>query len=441
MSTQAFYFLEGQASQYKLYAAQSRFAEDFSKGKEYAIHSEISQDNDLTNPKTVDWAFWGVNNDLPQKIVETVSDNAVAMGLLEFKANLNYGQGLWLYKVVGREKDGVPIKEPFSSPEIEDFLEENKADAYFLEVFDDYEYFGNIYTELRKNKAGKLGFIRHLDSSDMRVRNKLNIYGKPDTCYFHHDWRNYRKSEVKKMPLFDEAWSDDWQISNKTVYHAKNYLATSKFYGVPSYLGGKRWMKVSSRIPDWHDVNLDNSWNIKYHVEVRIDYFDINFPDLSDDEKAEEEEKFKTALSKYLSGLENVGKTFVSKFEWDSVLGREVATVKITPLKNETNHEAYLPLFTQSNSAICSALGVSPAIAPIDTGNSLSSADKYVEFAVHSSINTLRARMKALEVFDEIWKFNKWDRKIKLGFINLTLESAAEKLAKVTSKMSTPESK
>ena len=439
MSRQAYYFLSGEQSQFKLIAAQSRFAEDFGKTKgEYPIHTEISQDNDLTNPKTVDWAYWGVDNDLPQKIVETVSDNAVAMGLLELRADLNYGQGIWLHKIVGKEADGLPIKEPVDNPEIEDFLEANKAHAYFLEAFDDYEYFGNIFTELRKNKAGKIGFINHIDAADIRTSNRLNLYGKSDNFYFHHDWRNYRKAEIKKIVAFNSQWETEWQIPNKSIYHAKNYLSTSKFYGVPSYLGGKRWMKVSSRIPDWHDVNLDNSWNIKYHVEIDSDYFDRNFPDLNDEEKAKQEELFKKSLSKYLSGIENVGKAFVSKFIWDTVLGKEMATVKITPLKNETNHEAYLPLFTQSNSAICSALRISPAIAPIDTGNSLSSADKYVEFAVHSSINTLRARMKAIEVFDEIWKYNGWDKKIKLGFINLTLKSAAEKVAQATKDIPTP---
>lgn len=429
---QAYYFLEGERSEYKIIAAQSRFAEDFSKKGDYPIHTEISQDNDLTNPKTVDWAYWGRDNDLPQKIVESVSENAAAMRLLEFRADMDYGQGYWLYKIAGKEKDGTPICEPAEDSEIEDFLEANKISSYLIEMFDDYEYYGNAFTEFRKNKGGKIGFIRHLDAADMRTANKLNMYGYVDNFYFHHDWRNYRKSEIKKLPYFNKNWENNWQIEKTSIYHAKNYLSTSKFYGVPSYLGGKRWIKVSSRIPDWHDINMDNSWNVKYLVEVDSEYFIMNFPDLNDNDLEKEETKFRDALSKYLSGLENVGKTFVSKFVWDSVLGKKRAMVEITPLKNETNHEAYLPLFTQSNSAICSAIGVSPTIAPIDTGNALSSADKYVEYAIHSATNTMRARMKILEPFEEIWRFNGWNKKIKLGFINLTLKTSAEKYAQAT---------
>lgn len=417
----SYYFLEGENSQYKVVSAQ-RFAEQ-NNSKILKIHQEISQDSDITSTKSVEWAYWGSQNDLPNKIVEAVADNSVAMGLLELRADLDYGKGWWLYKIVGFDAEGEEIKERVSNPEIEDFFEANNIENYFQQSFDDYEYFGNVFTEFRKNREGKIGFIKHLDASMMRTSNRLNLLGNVDLFFHHHDWKNYKKSEIKRIAAYQQQ--SEFQPS-KFIYHAKNYFSTSIFYGVAAYLGSMKWMSVSSKVPTWHEVNMDNAWNVKYHVELDSEYFTRNFPDLDEEARNLEEEKFKTALSKYLSGVENVGKTLVSKFIWDSIQGKAISTLTINPITNETNHEAYLPLFTQSNSAICSGLRVSPAIAPIDTGNSLSNADKYVEFEVHSEINTMRPRMNILEPFKVLWKHNNWDRNIKLGFRNKILKRSAQ---------------
>lgn len=421
----SYYFIEGSDSKFKI-VSSSNFVEQ--KSKFLKISDEIKKDSDLTNHKNVEYAFWGIENNLPQKIVEAVAENSVAMGLLELRSDINFGRGYWLYKVAGYDEDKNEILERVSNPEIEDFFEENNIEKYFQECFDDYEYFGNTFTELIKNRNGKIGYISHKDASMMRTANKMNLLGNIDNFYHHHDWTNVKKHEIKKIPGYQPQANTH---PSKIIYHAKNYLSTSIFYGVPAYLGTMRWMKVSSKVPLWHDVNMDNSWNIKYHVEIDADYFKRNFPDLDDEQLALEEEKFKTALSKYLAGVENVGKTFVSKFLWDSVLGKQMSTVMINPVTNETNHEAYLPLFTQSNSAICSGLRVSPAIAPIDTGNSLSNADKYVEFEIHSNINTRRARTAIIEPLKVVWKLNNWDKSIKVGFRNLILKRSVDANTKV----------
>jgi hypothetical protein len=375
---------------------------------------------------TYKWAFWGVNNNLPKRLIDAVTDNAVAQGIIELRSDLNYGNGWYLYTVEGYDSDNNEIRKIVRNSEIEDFMEENNIELFFEKQFDDYEYLATVYRQFLKGKGGKISRIYHCDAYDWRVSRNLIFDGIPTKFFFHEDWQNAMSTAIEEVTAYNPTWTT---FPNKFVQNSFNYIPSSKYYGVPPYLGARNWLNVSSNIPTWHYANMENSMNLKYHVERDDEYFLRNFPDMSQEDRVAKEKEFEKAVGKYLSGLENAGKTIFTTYHHAEIGDVMKYRIIITPLKNETNHADYLPLAEQANSALCTAFRMDPAIAPINTGNALSNVDKRVAYEVHLKVNTSRARRHVLDAFKIVWKFNNWDSSIKIGFKDFDLLTASERIA------------
>ncbi len=90
--------------------------------------------------------------------------------------------------------------------------------------------------------------------------------------------------------------------------------------------------------------------------------------------------------------------------------GKPLPSWEILPIKNETNHEAFLPAYNTSAMAISTAHNVDPTMTGIQlsTGPNGSGSDVREKFNSYVQLHTVIPRQTSLEALNMVSRLNKW---------------------------------
>lgn len=384
----------------------------------------------------VQYAKWGANNDHPQRIIDTNKQETTSMGALDFKIKAHFGKGLYLYKESINQKGeevGTPVLLRDQPADMQEFFRVNNIPNFQYQLVQNYEWFNCFFVQYICNASfTKIMRISAKRTKDTRIGKRNVLTGEVPNFYLSAKWPNPTEKEMAEVPAFDPL--NPFEVANG-IYKHESPGIDNDYYPTPIWQSNMRWLEVAMKIPRWINANIDNSINLKYHVEIPEQYFLDLYPQKNYDSKQawldamkKAELELKQEIDKCLAGADNAMKIFYTKFAVDPQTKQPLPGWKLTPLANEVNDTAWLNADATAAARISSAHGVNPSLTALVTGSNLnvgSGSDTREKFNVHMQLHTFLPRQKTLEWFEIVSRANNWPQDIKLGYRDITIEGLA----------------
>ena len=380
------------------------------------------------------YAVWGSNNNRAQEIIDENMKDGASAGALRFKSSAHIGAGIMFYrKRVENDKEIVtPIIEnelEEKYPEIAEFNFNNDLDNLQQGIVQDFEWWSFYHVQYIRNKSkNKIIQVKWQRAKDVRVGLRDKLDGEVKKFFLSGEWPN-PGTKIAEVPAFNKM--NPFGSPNAMYRHGLPSI-DKDYYPIPYWQSNLKWLAVAQSIPEWINSNIENSVNIKYHIEIPEDYFialypENNYnsvPECQEARKAAEDE-IKQSIDDMLAGKGNVSKIFYSKIAVDEN-GEQLPGWKITPLKNEIKDGAWLTAYGTASAAIATAHGVPPSLQGLILATGLgtgSASDVREQFNYYMQLNTVIPRQTTLEWFNWVKRFNNWPKDIHMGYRNIILES------------------
>lgn len=381
------------------------------------------------------YAIWGKDNNQAQRIIDENMQETTSAGALDFKVKAHFGKGLYWYKE-SINGEGKEIKTPMLIKDLpgdmQEFWYRNDLYTFQHQIVSNYEWFTFFPVQYICNaNFTKILQVSAKRTKDLRVAKRNVITGEVPGFFLSALWPTPNPQQRIEVPAFDR--NNPFEVANGIFKHELTSIDRD-YYPTPYWQSNLRWLEVAMKIPRWINANIDNSINIKYHVEIPEQYFIDLYPEKNYESKAlclaarkSAETTLKEEIDKCLAGSDNAQKIFYTKFAVDQ-MGTVRPGWKINELKNDIKDSAWLNADATAAARISSAHGVNPSLTALVTGSNLnvgSGSDTREKFNVHMQLHTVLPRQKTLEWYDIVQRANKWPLDIKLGYRDLTLETLA----------------
>ena len=380
---------------------------------------------------------FGHNNDIPNRLRDTLDDNNLAPGILERQLNLMYGQGPFLYRL---GFDGGEIKHIWTEDrEIQAWLDSWDVRSYIIGCATDYLYLKGFFNAVhlqRGHRIGRTPFIDHLEhlvAKNARLEwpeDSINIRDVRRILVgdFEHGCVN---TGIRPYPVYDPKDPGRYGVS---AAYISNYSFSRDFYSVPQYWGALRWIVRGSDIPTIFKYVTDNGLNLAYHVHSPKGYWDAKRDALRemhrdwDESRIEQEissltEKLLRNLTEVLSGKENAGKFFHTV---DINDGDRVESWKIDAIDQKIKDfvESQLKISEASVSAITSGMGLHPSLSNVMVNGKLASGSEMLyAFKLYLLSDAAIKESTILEPLNQAIAFNFPGKDLRIGFYHTKLET------------------
>ena len=373
------------------------------------------------------WARWGTDNNYPQRLIDVVMADPAA-SLLEKRRAMHWGRGLMFHtKRVEKGKEIIdPLDDKQVPDEIHDFLYENDYNNFVQGCIADFEWWHSYAVQYISANDGRILRLKWQRMKDVRSELRDKNTGDVKNYFLSGNWPNPNEGNYAKVPAFDRFGNGSGIYRHQLVSVDKDYNPQPAWHGIT------RWLHIAAKIPRWILANIDNSINLKWHVQIPLEYFLKRHPveaykTAEERNKAiqDDEKQVYKDIDAYLAGETNVGKAFYSKVALDDN-GKELPGWKITPLTNDIKDTAWLNAYGTAAMAITSGIGLSPSIGGQILPNGLGSgsgSDLREQFNFYMQVMTAQPRQTTLEPFEIIKRRNKWPREICLGYRDVVLQS------------------
>ena len=365
---------------------------------------------------------WGNKNNLPYDREMLIRDNNISPQLIATKRSILIGSGPIAY--TKRFEKGKEIRDRVEIPtEAQEFFDLLDESGYWANAAKNLIMHGGPFTEYVRTNGKKIASAKSHESRHIR-REIQDSKGFSPNFYKCGRWAKKKKSADRFPILKIPAWRKDI-TANKFMRYKGDDLLFDDYYYDPAWWSARHWIAIANCIPLFHQANLDQGYNIRYHIEVPFDYFtDYSINAVTVEEIANQEQKadaakaeFLTKINAFLSGVENSGKAIFTFYEINKALGKDFPGVKIKPLNVDLKDEALLKLYDKSNSAVTSAMGVHPTLAAIETAGKLSSGSEMRNaFLIYTAIHSPANRHILMDVARFVKKENEWDPNVHYTF-------------------------
>lgn len=423
ISNSSYYLREGQA----IIQFANKLADDFDQGK-------VVRNVPPGGGDPIEIMAWGKDNDLPQQRELLVSSNNIIPSLIERKRNILCGQDIMPYRIAHVMEGGKLRKkkeEVQMPPQVEMWLNGdnwgNGKDFYqvLTDAASEYVKHSLVIPEfIRTKKGDQINSIDIKECKYMRAAKK-NDAGKITRWYWSGHWgKNTRSSNLEtKKTVALEVYTGEEKKQPKFIKPVGDYMLNDGYYPIPVWWGGWEWIELANCIPQFHRNNLQNGYNLRWHIQIPADYFldyeawqsaatEAEKKEVLKD-KESREQAFIDDVNSFLAGLSQSGRTVFTKYELDKSLGKEYPGIKITALEYNMQDEALLKLFEKSNTAATSAQGIHPSLAGIETAGKLSSGTEIRNaYLIWLIINTPHPRRILLDMLRLVKKINGWPEDI-----------------------------
>jgi len=384
------------------------------------------------------FARWGSDNNRPQRVIDENMQDGTSAGALRFKIMAHIGAGLYFYRQ--KFENGKIFIEPLPDeevyrlyPEIEEFDWVNDIENFQQSIVSDFEWHSFFHVQYIPNIAGnKILNVKWQRAKDVRCELRNPNTGEIDNYLLSGEWPQENSSKIAKIPSFKRL--DPFKVPNGIHMHRLPSV-DKDYYPTPYWQSNLQWLEVAKKIPQWISANIDNSINIKYHIQIPEKYFQDLYPDSRYDSqeaamaaRKTAEEEIKTNIDTMLAGATNASKTFYTKFAMDEN-GQILPGWSITELKNELKDAAWLNAYGTAAAAIATAHGVPPSLQGLILSNGLgtgSASDTREQFNFYLQLNTIIPRQTTLEPWNFVKRFNKWPKDLHRGYKNIVLQTLDE---------------
>lgn len=374
----------------------------------------------------IKWAYWGADNLRPQRILKLVAQNHLKPQLLQTSRDFLLGSRIGVFeRSIVKDPAGGPNKvrlEPAWAPDVEQWLEDMEHAKYMRQAGFNLEYFSNVFTGISLDGKKKVNEIKCYDSTDTRVGLKNPKTGLIERYFLNTDWYTAKDDNMRIVAAYDKRNPTKY---GDFIYHGRDWVPGNPYYDYPAWHGSENWTEVSNLIPIFHKSGLKNGYNLKYHIKIPRDYFK-NFGDKAAEQKAEQD--LIDSMNKFLAGVENADKAFVSKYGYDPQTAKPMPGWEIEPLKNPMSDNAYSTVNTDANVAQSSSHGIDLSLAGIDTGSKMggSGSEKRISTQIHIAYKTPNKRAILMEPLNVAMRIMGFDKKLVLGIEDVDIVTLAE---------------
>ena len=302
----------------------------------------------VPNRQGMSYVNFGEDNQLPFKIIKMIGQDEVMSQNKLFNVITCYGAGL--------KYMDVDTKQPTTHPEIKSWLVRNSLPLFQLEQATDMKYFFFCVSVIILSKDGKkINRLIHKEACYCRFEKarygKINhvIYAnfRDNASLSPDDYEVIRLLDPRDplgdlMVLMGREPGRDGQTRIRTK--DKKFAILVRFptpgfqyYPIPYYTSIFRgdWYDIKRLIGKGKKAKLRNHASVKYQVEVHKDYW----RNICDEEhitdplkKQERIKKEKENIKKFVSGIENSGKVWITGY-YVNPNGQEVRMVRINVIE------------------------------------------------------------------------------------------------------------
>ncbi|CAB4157545.1 portal vertex protein [uncultured Caudovirales phage] len=270
----------------------------------------------------------------------------------------------------------------------------------------DYILYGGLCLNIIWNQLGdKIVDMYHVDFNTVRSGHIDRETDKVEWYYYSADWGRYKKDiyRPKAFKSFSPSQADLYP--NQLLYFF-DHSPSNIFYPVPSYSGSLTDISLDISVASFHYYNLQNGLSPSLFISMNNG---IPAP--------EERQDIYQELASSFSGVENVGKFFLS-FSDSKENGTE-----ITPI-DSANDDYYLTLENRITSRILTGHRItSPLLLGIKDsgGSSLSNnKDEILVASNHFNATVIKPIQKVLlKVFDRLLHYYGYDTDLYIKPLNL----------------------
>lgn len=344
------------------------------KNKTNATYAAIKGNDDEVSG---DVAFWGVNNDLPKKMMQDVEATGVLSAATDTKARIAVGKGPLPARIVGYTEDGYEQLEFVADAEIHDWLEMNNAiDCSYASVLDLFRL-GNCFRQILLSSDRKIIGYKRQDASICRLSRISETTRRSDYVYMSGDWDRYTnmsdKLHTAKVPLLDNYYPLlDLQARSKeyTFMFLSQYNLFGRQYYAPSpWYVAKKWVDIAQSIPEMKEGMFENQMTIKYVVEIHPKFWDALNPRYSKMPEADQkklQQDWYDKIDQYLTGPKNSYKSIFTRKVFDDKSATWVPGITIEALDDKVKDGKLIPDAGAANSEILFALAMNPALMGVN---------------------------------------------------------------------------
>jgi hypothetical protein len=385
------------------------------------------------------YAKWGKDNKFPQRYIDETKKDSVSRGAIEFKISAHYGLGPYLYKrIVTPDKKKIIIEpillealEGSQGKEIQDFWFFNDIENFSQQNITQFEWFYHHYVQYITNKSSnRILQVKSQRCKDVRVGKRHLETGEIEKYFISpYFGLSTERTNIAEVPAFDRF--NPFKVPNGLYQHNVPSIDRDYYPDAP-HQANNSWVRLAIKIPIWIISAIDNSVNIKYHIEIPEKYFTDLFKREAYNSEQEwidamrkHEEELKIKIDECLAGSENPMKIFYTKFTVDKD-NKQMPGWKINAIPNDIKDSAWLNAYATAAVATLSGHGVSATVTNLSLPSALnvgSGSDTREKFNFHMQLRTVIPRQTTTEWWEIVKRANGWDPALRLGYQNVILET------------------
>jgi hypothetical protein len=377
--------------------------------------------------RTSQWAYWGRDDNRPKSILDKVDKNVVASSGLEWLCDAFFGQGLMTFE--RRLENGKELIIPTEFPEVKNFFKYCDITEFLEETIYDYIYFKNIFPEMflgRGSMASKIVDVKAKEAVFSRWGVMDPGTRKVTRFYYSADFPRPKADRISSVPVFNPK---NPTANSKFIYRMRFASPGRSYYAKPAWhsIIDSGWLDVSNDIPKLKKNLLKNAMSLRYHIRIPRNYWTDKYKDwdkMNLDKQKEIRQEELEQMNDFLTGVENVGKSFISHYGVDKRTGNELPGWEILKIDTSIPDGTLSTDQSEANAMILFALNIDPTLKGAGLPNNKTSAGsgsdkREAKLIFNSQQGMMRQRFMSPLYF--IKQFNQWDERIEFGFKDMVL--------------------
>jgi len=238
----------------------------------------------------------------------------------------------------------------------------------------DITMFGGFALNVKYNALGNITEIFHLPFEFCRLSKPddlgyiSNIYYNP---YFGTADYKQKKDLTQTFDVFNPSKINEQIISEQGAYKGQVLYTSidkplSRLYPDPYWVSAVNWVKIDSKISQFHERNIDNNFLLSVLIKM------VGDPDLAIEEGSKRTvgEEFDEQMQNNLSGSENAGKVMVL---WSQMKDQ---FPEIQSFPTNSNHDLFIALQQLVIDNLAIGFRVNPILAGIQVAGKLGNSNE-----------------------------------------------------------------
>lgn len=356
------------------YGAKKAAAVTFGKDAAHAIDAAFGDKKTMAGAKT-NGRKYVPRGDNDAKLLELHKVASESPNKWQFlKTNRNFlagmGVGPHVEKVVQDSLKYVPVPR---SPQYRDWHEKLGLDDYVGSAAWQVTFQSELYVKLTLNLNKNTEALEVVDSFIIRPKKCQDGETRITHYYISSKFgqqKFVKESDCIEIPAFDPKNPTKYPVS---IIHVRDQIPGQVYSAFGMWWGTEKVTKIANKVPDYYEATLDNGFFVTHHIEVPDDYFDKE--GLSEEETETLKQTVLDGIAETLIGADKANKTLFT-FSKLNIDGKTLNGIKINPLKNNVEDEAFLKLMDSINGMQSAGHGVRPDLAGVTIGNQLGTSGK-----------------------------------------------------------------